>query len=94
MVGVQERIFGEVLEVAAGDGRAGDVDAGAEQEVDVAGAGILAQASPSLRAKSVIPGGGQRDAAGIGGGRSPGAHAHRGVGHFEAGQVDGRHRHG
>ena len=50
---VQEGIFREILEVAAAIGRAGDVDAGAEQEVDAAGAGILAQRSPSLRANSV-----------------------------------------
>ena len=88
--GVQVGVFGEILEVAASHGRAGDVDAGAEQEIDAAGAGIPAQASPRLRAKSRVPGGGQRHAAGIGGGRPPGAHAHRGVGHFEARQADRR----
>ena len=39
---VQKRIFGKILEVAAGHWRAGDVDAGAEQEIDAAGAGIFA----------------------------------------------------
>ena len=50
--GVQEGILGEVFEVAATDRRAGDVDAGAEQEVDAAGAGIRPRPSPSLRASA------------------------------------------
>ena len=52
---VQEGIFREVLEVAAGDGRAGDVDAGAEQEIDAAGAGIAAQALAELARKVPDP---------------------------------------
>ena len=47
--------------------------------------------SPSLRASSGVPGGGKRNAAGIGRRRSPGAHANRGIGHFEARQTDGGH---
>jgi hypothetical protein len=59
-IGIQKGIFREVLEVAAGDGRAGNVDAGAEQEIDAARAGILAEALADLRANSSgIPGGGQ-----------------------------------
>jgi hypothetical protein len=46
--GVQEGILGEIFEVAAGQRRAGDVDAGAEQEMDAAGAGIAAQALAQL----------------------------------------------
>ncbi len=41
--GVQVRILGQVLEVATGDRRARDVDAGTEEEVDVAGAGVAAE---------------------------------------------------
>ena len=41
---VEIRIFRKVLEVAAANGRAGDVDAGTEEEVDAAGACVLAQA--------------------------------------------------
>jgi hypothetical protein len=56
---------------------------------------LRARASlPSLRrarGRTVIPCGGERHAAGVGGGGSPGAHAYGGVGHFEAGQVDDGH---
>ena len=89
--GVQERIFREVLEVAAVDGRAGDVDAGTEKEVDVAGAGVAAEALADFAREIGVPRGGKRDASGIGGGGSPGAHADRGIGHFEARQIDGGH---
>ena len=88
--GVEEGILGEVFEVAAGDGRAGDVDPWAEQEVDTAGSGILAQALAQLAGELRVPGGGQGDAARVGGGGSPGADADRGIGHLEAGQIDGR----
>ena len=44
-----------------------------------------------MRAKLRVPGGGEGHAAGVGGGGSPGAHAHRGIGHLEARQVDGGH---
>ncbi len=87
--GVQIGVFREVLEVAAGHGRAGNVDAGTEQEIDAACAGILAEALADLARQGRVPCGGQRHAAGIGGGGSPGAHADGGVGHLEAWQVDG-----
>ncbi len=88
---VEVRVFGKVFKVAAADGRAGNVDAGAEEEIDVAGAGIFAEAFAEVARKIGIPGSGQRHAAGIGGGGSPGAHADRGIGHFEAGQADDGH---
>ena len=51
----------------------------------------LPRASPRSAGKVFVPGGGQRNPAGIGGRRSPGAHAHRSVGHLEARQADRRH---
>ena len=42
-VGGEVRVFAEVLEVAAVHGRAVDVDAGAEEEVDAAGARVFAE---------------------------------------------------
>ena len=87
---IQERIFGEVFEVAARQGRAGDVHAGAEQKVDAARAGIPAQTLADSARQLDIPTGGQRNAGGIGGRRSPGAHSHRTVGHLQARQADCR----
>ena len=72
---IQIGILGEVLEVAAGYGRSGDVDPRAEQEIDAAGTRILAQAFADLARQLRVPRGGQRNAAGVGCGRSPGAHA-------------------
>ena len=57
---VQKWIFREVLEVAAGEWRTGDVDAGTEQEVDTAGARILAKALAEFTGELRVPGGGQR----------------------------------
>ncbi len=73
---IEKWIFRQIFEVASGDGRAGDVDARAEQKVHAAGAGILAQALAQFAGEVLVPGGGQRHAAGIGSGGSPGAHAH------------------
>ncbi len=92
--GVQERVLGLVFEVSAAHGRARDVDAGTEQEVDPAGAGVAAEALAELPCELRIPRCRQRGAACVGGGGSPGADANRGVGHFEAGQADCRHRPG
>ena len=58
--------------------------------MDTAGAGIPAQALTQFVGELLIPGGGQRHAAGIGGSRSPGANAHGSIGHLEARQIDGR----
>ena len=53
--GVEERIFREVFEVAAGDGRTGDVDAGAEQEVHTACARVLAHALADAAGQLGVP---------------------------------------
>jgi hypothetical protein len=53
------------------------------------GAGVFTERLAELAGEARVPGGSQGDAAGIGGGWSPAAHADGGVGHFEAGQVDG-----
>ena len=89
--GVQVRIFRKVLEIAAGNWRAGDVDAGTEEEVDAAGAGIAAEGFADLAGKIGVPTGGKRRATSVCGGGSPGAHAHRSIGHLEARQIDGGH---
>ena len=74
-VGIEERILGEILEVAPCNGRAGDIHSGAEQKIDTAGAGVSAQTLAYLARQSRVPGGGQRHSPGIGCGGSPGAHA-------------------
>ena len=89
--GVEVRILRQVLEVAAVNRRARDVDAGAEQEVDVARAGVAAEGCADFARQIGVPTGGKRRAAGISGGRSPGAHADRSIGHLEARQVDCGH---
>ncbi len=80
------RVFAEVLEVAAAHGSAVDIDAGAEDEVDAAGASVVGNRDAHLMGELRIPGGGQGDAAGVGGVRSPGANAVRAVAHLEAGK--------
>ena len=89
--GIQKRIFRKVFEVTPAEGRTRDVDAGPEQEVDATGAGIAAQAFADFARKLGIPTRCQRGAACIGRGRSPGAHADRGIGHLEPRQLNGRH---
>jgi len=88
--GGEEGVFAEVLEVAAVAGRAVDVDAGAEHEVDTARAGVAADAGADARGEITVPGGGEADAGGVGGGgeASVRASAVGTVGHLERGQVE------
>ena len=88
---VQKRIFGKVFKIAPAKRRARDVYAGTEKEVDAAGAGVASQAFADLPGELGIPAGGKRNAACIGRRRSPGAHAKRSIGHFEAWQADDGH---
>ncbi len=64
----EERIFAEVFEVAAAEGRALNVDAGAEHDVFAALLGFLADDGAVLVGEFGIEGGGQADGGGHGGG--------------------------
>ena len=92
-VGGEEGIFAEVLEVAAVAGRAVDVDAGAEHEVDAARAGIASDAFADAGCQIAVPRGGEADAGGIGGGGEAGvaANAVGAVGHLEGRQIEAGH---
>ncbi len=83
--GGEEGVLAEVLEVAAVHGRAVDVDARSEQEMDALGAGVTADLAGDALGERGVPRGGERDAAGHGRGRAEVAHAERAVRHLQAG---------
>ncbi len=87
----EERVLAEVLEVAAVHGRAVDVDARSEQEVNALGARVTADLGGDALSERRVPGGGERDAAGHGRRRAEVADAERAVCHLQAGDAGLRH---
>ena len=95
----QNRVLGKVLEVASAQGRALDVEAGAEEDVDAEAAGFQPQRLAHVARELGVPGGrergGRREAGrlfGLGDAQVIGvpelaAHAVRAVAHDEGGDI-------
>src|SRR6202041_2868832 len=78
------RIFTHVFEIAAVHRGTVDIDGGPEHEIDALGASIAADFDTFARGEGGIPSGGERNAAGHGGGGAAIADAERTIGHLQA----------
>ena len=85
--GGKKRILAQILEIAAAHGSAVDVHTGSEDDVDAAGAGVFAHRGADAVGEVGVPGSGEGDSGGIGGGEAVVVYAHGAVGHAQRGDV-------